>query len=74
MKDITIKISDVANGQRKVYIDGNESHHVAEGDVAKILAETRNNRWRTNPDSGAALGSQLHDLLNQGARTLPVDA
>ncbi|MBF0317854.1 MAG: tetratricopeptide repeat protein [Nitrospirae bacterium] len=68
--NITIKILDASKGQYAVYIDDALSHHVGEGDIARILTRTRNNRWRNNHDVGVELGMQLYDLLNRGTVTL----
>ncbi|KJU82314.1 hypothetical protein MBAV_005491, partial [Candidatus Magnetobacterium bavaricum] len=67
---ITISILAAAGGQREVHVNGGLSHHIADAEVARLLAETRKELWRTDPFAGAALGKQLYDLLNRGAGTL----
>ncbi len=67
---ITISILAAADGQRPVHVNGEPSHHIAETEVAALLAETRENLWRTDPAAGAKLGKRLYALLNRGAGTL----
>ncbi len=74
--DITLKISDAVNGQRTVHVSGDSSHHdavshqVAEDELTRLLAETRQNRWRTEQEAGVALGVKLYDLFNRNTNTL----
>ncbi|MES0336780.1 MAG: tetratricopeptide repeat protein [Candidatus Magnetobacterium sp. LHC-1] len=67
---ITIAISPAASGQCNVNINGALSYNISAAEVADLLAETRKNLWRHDPNAGAALGRRLYDLLNRGAGTI----